>query len=285
MTGFGKTATEINDKKISIEMRSLNSKQLDLTLKLPAFLREKESELRNYVSKEVERGKCELMIVSESHGEALFAVNEELFKQYFIQLKKLSDETNSSHTDVFGHVLSLPEVVKSPRSELEPEYFLILFSAVEECVKRFQAYRISEGNSIAADMNACIERISLKLSAIKELDERRIPKIKERITNRLAELKGDAGFDANRLEQEMIFYIEKLDINEEKSRLASHISYFKQTMEEEHSQGRKLGFITQEIGREINTIGSKANDAEIQQLVVQMKDDLEKIKEQLNNVL
>ncbi len=285
MTGFGKAQATLPDKKLSIELRSLNSKQFDLTLKIPSFLREKESELRAFLSKEMERGKAECYISLESGVDKPVAINRELFKFYYNELLAISRDVKADTEGIFRIAATMPDVIRPEKDELDPEYWIIIYSAMELAAENFIQFRENEGRTIETDLNERLAGIQTGLDDIAELDANRVERIKERISNRLRDLAADQQFDPNRLELEMVYYVEKLDINEEKVRLSAHLQYFHDILEEPTSQGRKLGFIAQEMGREINTIGSKANDAAIQQIVVRMKDELEKIKEQLNNVL
>ena len=283
MTGFGKATTTSKGKKISVEIRSLNSKQLDLNLRIPGVFREKENEIRGLISKECERGKIDFSIfVEEEKGNGLPFLNKKLAKQYFLELKTLANELKAGKENLFEIVLKMPEVMKPERTEPDASGWKVIKNCLEKSLKEFIQFRNDEGKALQKELEKRIHLVIKNLLAISALDEKRIPFLRKKIRNSVSELKDK--IDENRFEQELIFYIEKLDITEEKVRLKTHCDYFLKTMKEE-SSGRKLNFISQEIGREINTIGSKANDAGIQKLVVQMKDELEKIKEQLNNVL
>ena len=287
MTGFGKAVNEIPGKKITVEIRSLNSKQLDLNLRMPYLYKEKELELRTDMSKQLERGKVDINIYAESTSETLpVALNKELAKTYYKELQSLSTELNENGNDSLSLVIKMPEVMKAEREvqELNEEEWKQVKTTVDKAVEAFQKFRDDEGNTLAKEFESRIAIIGSLLLEIVKLDSLRIANIKERIKTNLAEVIEKDKIDINRFEQELIYYIEKLDITEEKLRLKTHLDYFTSTMNEP-SSGRKLGFISQEIGREINTIGSKANDAGLQKLVVQMKDELEKIKEQMLNVL
>lgn len=287
MTGFGKAINENNGKKITVEMRSLNSKQLDLNLRLPYTYKEKEIELRTELSKQAERGKLDVTIYVESLEEtAPVLINKSLAKIYHSELKLLAKEFEETNHDLLPLVLKMPDVMKAERETIvldESEWKGIKL-AVEKAMEAFQQFRSDEGKTLSKEFESRIAIVASLLLEVIALDNLRIPNIKERIKTNLTEAVGKEKIDANRFEQELIYYIEKLDITEEKLRLKTHLNYFIATMKEP-SNGRKLGFITQEIGREINTIGSKANDSGIQKLVVQMKDEIEKIKEQLLNVL
>lgn len=285
MTGFGKANRENNKLTISAEIKSLNSKGLDLSIRLPFIFKEKEMELRNELQKIIERGKVELNISTEyKQNQSGLRINTELAKEYHQQLQELANELNEKQSNLFTEVLKMPEVIKNDKKEFNEEDWNLVRETVFEAVQCMQQFRKDEGRSIATDFNAQLLSILQKLEEVKVHDADRIDAIKKRIKNNLADVISKNVFDENRFEQELIYYIEKIDINEEKVRLATHCNYFLATMKEP-ACGRKLNFIAQEIGREINTIGSKANDARIQRLVVEMKDELEKIKEQTNNVL
>lgn len=285
MTGFGKATSESETKTITIEIRSLNSKGADINLRLSSSIRNYELELRNELTKQLERGKIDLSIYIEGkQQDTPVEINVELAKSYHAQLKKLAVELNEPLTDSLQQVLKFPDVLKNERKEADENEWNNIKQCVAIAIKDLNDFRAKEGQSIKKDFEDHLSNINNSLEEIKKLDAQRILAIKTRIKNNLQEILGKDKYDENRLEQELIFYVEKLDINEEKVRLKTHLDYFITTMNEA-STGRKLNFIAQEIGREINTIGSKANDAGIQKLVVMMKDELEKIKEQINNVL
>jgi uncharacterized protein (TIGR00255 family) len=285
MTGFGKATKEFENKMVSVEIRSLNSKNLDLNLRLSSTYRDKEHELKSELNKLLERGKVDLSVYIESKtAETPVEINIPLAKSYHAKLKELAKELNEPENNLFSHVLKMPDVLKSERKEPNEEDWKDVYSVILEATKALIAFRSDEGKSIEKDFMDRIGIISSSLESIKKHDASRIQNIKDRIHKNLEEVVGSEKVDKNRFEQELIYYIEKLDINEEKVRLQTHLDYFIKTMKEP-AGGRKLNFIGQEIGREINTIGSKANDAEMQKLVVLMKDELEKIKEQTNNVL
>lgn len=286
MTGFGKSITEVTGKKINVEIRSLNSKQLDLNFRIPYIYKEKELELRSEVSKQVERGKVDVGIYLENlQDTAPVAINKTLAKFYYKELEGLSNELNEVQ-NLLPLVLKMPEVLKAEKEivELDEAEWKEVRKVVDQAIEAFQKFRSDEGRTLEKEFKSRIAIIASLLQEVVALDGLRINNIKERIKNNLSEIIDKEKIDQNRFEQELIYYIEKLDITEEKLRLKTHLDYFIATMEEA-AAGRKLGFITQEIGREINTIGSKANDSAIQKLVVQMKDELEKVKEQLLNVL
>ncbi len=285
MTGFGKATKEFDNKIVSVEIRSLNSKNLDLSLRLSSIYRDKEQELKSELLKLMERGKVDLSVYVENKTEETpVDINIPLAKAYYVQLKKLATELNEPSTDLFKHVLKMPDVLKSERKEPNEQDWKDIYSVVMEAVKALNKFREDEGKSIEKDFLTHVGIIATSLENIKQHDASRVQAIKDRIQKNLDEFVGSEKVDKNRFEQELIYYIEKLDINEEKVRLQTHLDYFMETMKEPGG-GRKLNFIGQEIGREINTIGSKANDATMQKMVVLMKDELEKIKEQTNNVL
>lgn len=285
MTGFGKASQELSDKTINIEIRSLNSKSADISLRLSSGLRNYELELRNEISKQLERGKIDLSIFIESKkAEMPVEINVELAKAYHKQLKNLALELNEPIANVLQQVLKFPDVLKNERKETDENEWKLIKHCLNSALDELNNFRDIEGLSLKKDFEIRISKINTCLEEIKTLDLIRINAIKNRIKNNIEEVIGKSNLDENRFEQELIYYIEKLDINEEKVRLKTHLDYFIETCNEK-SAGRKLNFISQEIGREINTIGSKANDAQIQKLVVLMKDELEKIKEQANNVL
>ncbi len=287
MTGFGKSVTEIPGKKVTVEVRSLNSKALDLNLRLPYLYKEKELGLRSDISKQIERGKIDLSVYTESTQETLpIAINKTLIKTYYKELKALADEMNESNSNLLALALKMPDVMKAEREvvELDEAEWEQVKIAIDKAIDAFQKFRSDEGKILDKEFQTRIGIIYGLLADVLRMDSARVESVRARIKNNIAELVEKEKIDENRFEQELIYYIEKLDITEEKLRLKTHLDYFMNTLQEPAS-GRKLGFISQEIGREINTIGSKANDAGIQKLVVQMKDELEKIKEQLLNVL
>ena len=287
MTGFGKALAEVSGKKVNVEIRSLNSKQLDLNIRMPYLYKEKELEMRSEVAKQLERGKVDITIYLESMQDELpIAINKKLAKFYFQELKSLAEEVKENNQNLLSLVLKMPEVMKADKEivELDEAEWAEIKKTVDAAVVAFQKFRLDEGQTLAKELRSRIAIVGSLLQEVVSLDGLRINNIKERIKTNLAEAIEKERIDQNRFEQELIYYIEKLDITEEKLRLKTHLDYFNSTMDEPAS-GRKLGFITQEIGREINTIGSKANDSAIQKLVVKMKDELEKIKEQLLNIL
>lgn len=285
MTGFGKATKEFENKTVNVEIRSLNSKTMDLSLRLSSTYRDKEYELKSEITKLLERGKVDLSVYVESKiVETPVEINIDLAKTYYNKLKQLATELNEPATNLMSHVLKMPDVLKSERKEPNEQDWKDILQVVFAAVADLNKFREDEGKSIEIDFENRLAIINDSLEKIKVHDANRIQNIKDRIKKNLDEVVGKDNIDNNRFEQELIYYIEKLDINEEKVRLKTHLDYFIKTMKEP-AGGRKLNFIGQEIGREVNTIGSKANDAEMQKMVVLMKDELEKIKEQTNNVL
>ena len=286
MTGYGKAICEASFKKITIEIKSLNSKQLDMNTKLPWQYKEKEYEIRNIISQKLIRGKVDFSMYVETLGQEISAaINKTAVINYYNQFKEIAAELNvTPDNQIFAAIMKLPEAFKNDKEIPEEEWNLVL-EKIDEALQLLDCFRIEEGNSIMTDMRNCIEKILSLLTNIGAHDEERIKKMREKLNVLLEENIGSENIDKNRFEQELIYYIEKLDINEEKVRLKTHCDYFLETLKSNSPNGRLLNFICQEIGREINTIGSKANDAVIQKLVVLMKDELEKIKEQTLNVL
>lgn len=287
MTGFGKSVVTIPNKKITVGIKSLNSKQLDISARVPAIFREKELELRNLIASVVERGKVDFQIYSESIGaETTVSLNIPLMAAYKAQVEEMARQLGIPWPDDwYGVLLRFPETVKSELpAALTDEESEALFNATREAIDGLMQFRAKEGKKLEEFFTKKISNIRELLSSVDPYEKERVVKIRARIEENLAKI-DSVTFDKNRLEQEMIFYIEKLDINEEKQRLAQHLNYFMETMEHGNGQGKKLGFISQEMGREINTLGSKSNHAELQKIVVKMKDELEQIKEQVLNVM
>lgn len=287
MTGFGKSVVKLPNKKITVELKSLNGKQFDLSVKLPAVYREKELELRNMVARRLERGKVDMSICVETiQAEPSTAFNTPVLAQYKKQIELLAKELSLPvPEDMLRMLLRLPDAMKTELpAALEEEESRALASAVEGAIDALMQYRRKEGEKLESFFAEKIANIRCRLEEIALLEQERVPKIRARIEESLAKI-GQADYDKSRLEQEMIYYIEKLDVNEEKQRLAQHLEYFMETMASKPGQGKKLGFISQEMGREINTLGSKSNHAGMQKLVVKMKDNLEQIKEQVLNVM
>jgi len=287
MTGYGKSIAETPQKKITIEIKSLNSKQLDLNSKIPWLYKEKELEIKSLVSQKLERGKIDLSIYCDNlDDEYIPVINKSVVRNYFNQLKEISDELNLDLNEhILSTILKLPESLKTEKHELDEEEWEFVKRQLLEAINMLDIYRIEEGNALEKDIRNNIDRIVSLLHKIESFEEGRITKVREKLLSILNENLKSENIDKNRFEQELIFYLEKFDINEEKVRLRKHCEYFLESLGTPSPNGKILSFITQEIGREINTIGSKANDASIQKLVVMMKDDLEKIKEQTLNVL
>jgi uncharacterized protein (TIGR00255 family) len=287
MTGYGKAVAETKQKKITIEIKSLNSKQLDLNLKFPWLYKEKEPEIRNMVSQKLDRGKIDLTIYFDVLDEDVATViNKAAVKSYYKQFKEIASELQINLDDqIFTAIMKLPDTLKTNKQEIDEDEWEMTKNKVIESIDMLNAYRIEEGNSIMTDLNKCVGKILTLLQTIETFEHGRITKVREKLKAILEENIGTENIDKNRFEQELIFYLEKYDINEEKVRLKTHCDYFLETINTTSPNGKILNFIAQEIGREINTIGSKANDASIQKLVVMMKDELEKIKEQTLNVL
>jgi uncharacterized protein (TIGR00255 family) len=286
MTGFGRAVLELPNRKVSIEIRALNSKQLDLNLKLPMIYREKESDIRTHLSSQLERGKVDCYINVESNGSTQPALNEKLALEYAEMLKNLARKMGQTQEpDYLSLVMRMPEVMNAETDGLEEEEWIALEKAILAATLELDMFRDQEGKLLSKELGERVDKIIMLLESVNPLEARRMELKREKLQKWVDEFSDKAVFDQNRFEQEMIFYLEKMDFTEEKVRLKQHCEYFKTTMQEKEGNGRKLNFITQEMGREINTLGAKANDADIQKIVVQMKDELEKVKEQLANVL
>ena len=284
MTGFGKSNGVFESKKVSVEIRSLNSKGLDLSLKIASPYRDLETDIRKILSENLDRGKVDIGIFIESTNESLNnIINNEVATKYYSAIKKLNESWGEAPQDYLSIVLRMPEVLNTQTAELTEEEKNWILNLVEETCGKLNDFRAQEGAALKKEFELRIGEIRLLLSQIEAFEDIRILQIKERILKGLKELE-HPGLDQNRLEQEMIFYLEKLDVSEEKMRLTNHLNYFIETMSSPLS-GKKLGFIAQELGREINTLGSKSNNGDMQRLVVEMKDNLEKIKEQVLNTL
>ncbi|GAA4311144.1 YicC family protein [Pontixanthobacter gangjinensis] len=281
MTGFGKSITQIPNKKITVELKSLNSKNFDLNARIPSQYREKELDLRTIISNSLGRGKVDLSIYVEYTGEQTSTnVNTEVVKNYMNQLR---DIVNASEVELLKMAVKMPDALKTERDEIDEEELKAIEGAVKDALTEINSFRTDEGKALEKDLKLRISNIQDLLEQVIKMDPDRIDGVRERLRKGIEEIKEQA--DENRFEQEIVYYIEKFDITEEKVRLENHLDYFQKTLDSKDSNGRKLAFISQEIGREINTIGSKSNYAPMQQLVVQMKDELEKIKEQILNVL
>jgi uncharacterized protein (TIGR00255 family) len=286
MTGFGKASGTYKNKKITVELKSLNSKNLDLYVRLLPIYKSKEISLRKYIANELDRGKIECIINVETNGESKnYTINKELAGKYYAELVDLGHFLEIPTTDVMNTLLKMPDIFATEDSEVDDAEFDFLFDLLKEAVKNLNEFRSEEGRALSAEFSLRINSIKDAFSQVPNYEKARIDDIKNRIESNLEEFVGGAKVDKNRFEQELIYYIEKIDIAEEKQRLSKHLDYFLEILDQPKSQGKKLGFIGQEIGREINTLGSKAYHSEMQKLVVQMKDDLEKIKEQVLNTL
>ena len=286
MTGFGKAEVTIGHLHVNIEIRSLNSKFLDLTLKIPTVFKEIDSSLRSIIKNELNRGKIELAIHYEKiNSSSKITINKEQLKNYYNQLKEISAELNNQNNEDFmGYALKLPEVIQHQKETVDKQSNEILLNAVEQACKDLKSFREKEGESLQKELLNYVNSIQDNLAKINPFEKERLPKVKQKLLRSIEELNLKSQIDEKRLEQELIYYAEKLDLTEEKVRLKEHCIHFMETLKEINS-GKKLGFITQEMGREINTIGSKAHHLSIQKIVVEMKDELEKIKEQVLNIL
>lgn len=281
MTGFGKQVLQLPGKKITVELKSLNSRNLDLNARVPQAYREKELDFRNTIARALERGKIDFSLYVEANGEAATArINEGVVRDYMDQLGRLA---GGEQVQLLEMALRLPDTLRTEKEEIDPEEYEAIQQALKAALDGLQAFRSEEGKALEADFTARVQNIQSLLGEVESLDGDRLAAVRQRLEKAVAELKETV--DANRFEQELIYYLEKYDITEEKVRLSKHLDYFLSTLQAPQSHGKKLGFICQEIGREINTIGSKANHAPMQRVVVQMKDELEKIKEQMLNVL
>ncbi len=286
MTGFGKSVAKLENKLVTVEIRSLNNKQLDLTLRLPPLLRDNEPGIRAAIGRVVERGKVELTISIDFTGSELPAtINRPVATAFYNELKSLAAELGASNQDLLSMVMKMPEVTRLSKDEISESEWNLIFAALEEALEQLDEFRKHEGNLLEQDFILRINTIQSLLKEVEPFEQQRNTELREKLRSSFADFIENNTFDANRFEQEIIYYLEKLDITEEKVRLAKHCNYFLDTINENLSNGRKLSFVSQEIGREINTLGSKANNADIQKLVVKMKDELEKIKEQLANIL
>ena len=286
MTGFGKVTAELPSKKVIVEIKALNSKQLDLSTRIPSIYKDKEMELRSLLLQSLERGKVEFNIFIEYIGkDTPTQINLAAVENYYNQINEIAEKLNISvPNDCFQTLLRMPDAIKSETLEPDESEWGVVLETVKDAIKHLCDFRIQEGAMLQKLFEQKIANIATLLKEVEKYEGERIEKIKARIMDNLQKI-AEKDYDKNRFEQEMIYYIEKLDVNEEKNRLDNHLKYFISTMESGHGQGKKLGFIAQEMGREINTLGSKSNHAEMQKIVVQMKDELEQIKEQVLNVL
>ncbi len=288
MTGFGKAETQFNGKNITVEVRSLNSKQLDLNVKTPMIYRDREYDIRNILANKLIRGKVDFFINYEEKKESSAApINSGVFKSYYDQLQKISSDCKIPISDepVIQTILRLPDVLKIEKIETTDEEWKTVFDCIDRAVEKIIVFRNQEGKALEKDIIGRVQLIESLLEKVEPYEKLRIETVRDRLNENLKNIGKEIKIDNDRFEQELIYYLEKMDITEEKVRLRNHCEYFINTAKEDHPVGRKLGFITQEMGREINTLGSKANQADIQKIVVLMKDELEKIKEQTLNIL
>ena len=287
MTGYGKATAETSQKKITFEIKSLNSKQLDINTKIPWLYKEKEPEIRNIINQKLDRGKIDLAIYFDIlEDEVIPVINKSVVRNYYAQLKEIAEELRINLDDqILTTIMKLPDALKTEKPELSQSEWNLASHNLIESINILDLYRAEEGKSIESDLRKCLSGIISALEQIEKFEPGRITKVREKLIAILEENTGTENIDKNRFEQELIFYLEKYDFNEEKVRLRKHCEYFLETIDSPSPNGKTLSFIAQEMGREINTIGSKANDASIQKLVVMMKDELEKIKEQTLNIL
>jgi uncharacterized protein (TIGR00255 family) len=285
MTGFGKAVKELPNRKISVEIKSLNGKQLDISSRISAAYKEKEMDIRTLLAQTIERGKVDVSVVADHAGDAASStLNADAIERYYKEILQIAKKIGiKPPKDVLSQILQLPEATQVESSGVDEKEWALVKATIEEALRAFQEFRKQEGRMLESVFAEKIKAIGTLLLEVEKYDTDRIKKIRARLLDNAKQL--DVTYDENRFEQELIFYIERLDISEEKSRLNNHLKYFSETMRNESSQGRKLGFISQEMGREINTLGSKSNHVEMQQIVVRMKDELEQIKEQILNVL
>jgi uncharacterized protein (TIGR00255 family) len=287
MTGYGRATGSFGEKTITTEVRALNSKMTDLKLRLPGDYKEKEVELRKLVTDHAERGKIDVVVdVQNADGAAAVSLNESLFRGYHRELNRLAGELGIGQTDMLQAILRIPNVVAAQSGEVDEEEWAVICGVVTQALENFKNFRRQEGKALETDLKLRVANILQLLMEVAPFEQERFERMRERLRNNMEEAVGKESLDSNRFEQEILYYLEKMDITEEKVRLEQHCKYFLEQMDNvKQPAGRTLGFISQEMGREINTLGAKAYDAEIQKLVVQMKDELEKIKEQLANVL
>jgi uncharacterized protein (TIGR00255 family) len=286
MTGFGNAVAEFGSKTISVDIRSLNSKFFDLTLRVPSAYKEKDMEMRTMLNRELERGKVEVYIsIDSSEPQRKSLINKDIVRQYHSELKSLNEELKINSGDYLSTILRLPDALNMEEEHFDEEEFGQINETLQKAIRAFNGFRDKEGKFMEKDLRERIDAIEENLKKIEPLEAGRIENIRRRLADQLKESAAKDAVDKNRFEQEVLYYLEKMDITEEKVRLRSHCNYFLETMNDPQSNGKKIGFISQEMGREINTLGAKANDAAIQKFVVQMKDELEKIKELMMNIL
>lgn len=288
MTGYGKASCEYANRKITVEVKSLNSKQMDINTRIAAVYRDKELEIRNLVAQQLERGKVDFTLTIEEKGASGTLVNQAVVANYYQQLQQVADNLHIAMPEnILDTIMKLPDALKTDNATTSDDEWQAVQKVVLAALDQLTAFRTQEGRALQQMFDKKLERIGALLAEVEPFEKGRVQKIRDNIEKSLQDLSNDKkiDIDRNRFEQEMIFYIEKLDINEEKVRLRNHLKYFAETMQTEHAAGKKLGFIAQEMGREINTLGSKSNQSEMQIIVVKMKDELEQIKEQVLNVL
>lgn len=287
MTGYGRAAAAVGDKTIAVEIRTVNSKLTDVKLRLPGDFKEREIELRKLIVDHAERGKIDLILdIQQADGATSVNINESLFRGYYREISRLMQEMNLPPGDLLQSIIRIPNVVSMPVGDINDEEWHAICHTVTLALEQLKIFRLHEGKALEADLRVRVANILLALSDVDHYEKDRVSRMRERLRNNLEEFVGRDNVDANRFEQEILYYLEKMDITEEKVRLEQHCKYFLEQIDDKQiSGGRTLGFISQEMGREINTLGAKAYDADIQKLVVAMKDELEKIKEQLANVL
>lgn len=285
MTGYGKSSCRIGDKVYTVEVKTLNSKFLDLNMRIPFSLKEKDIEVRKDITTRMERGKIDLTMGSDTGGNKTANINRDVAKSYYDELSSLANELGAKDTDIFNLVMKFPEITSGGRSEISDDEYFILRGAIDTAIDNCDEFRRIEGKQLEKELKIRSAELAKFADEIELIDPDRMERMRARLMDGLADVISKNRLDENRLEQELIFYVEKLDVTEEKVRLRAHIKYFDEMLGASENTGKKLGFITQEMGREVNTIGSKANDAQIQKIVVQMKDGIEKIKEQLLNIL
>lgn len=286
MTGYGRSEGVVGNKKFTIEVRSLNSKQLDLNLRMPSIYKEKEMDLRKFLSKQLTRGKIDVSIFYESQGtEKKVSINKSLMESYFEDFKEVGEKFGQENIDYLSLMIRIPEILKTEREDLDEEEWKAVFDMIQSAVERLNKYRAEEGEDVQTEFSQRINKILELRDSLEGPLKSRMDGVKSRINNNLNEFIDRSKIDQNRFEQELIYYLERLDVSEEQQRLLSNCEHFIEVLNSKESSGKKLGFVCQEIGREVNTLGSKANNSDIQQIVVEMKNELEKIKEQVLNIL
>lgn len=286
MTGYGKATCEYANKKITVEVKSLNSKQMDINTRIAAVYREKELEIRNLITQQLERGKVDFALTVEENGASATLINQAVVANYYRQMQHIADQLQiPMPANSFDTILRLPDALKTDNGAISDDEWETVRKTVLAALAQLTAFRTQEGRALQTMFTQKLERIGALLAEVEPYEKGRVAKIRGHIEDALKEIAEKVAVDRNRFEQELIYYIEKLDVNEEKVRLRNHLKYFAETMDNEHAAGKKLGFIAQEMGREINTLGSKSNQSEMQIIVVKMKDELEQIKEQVLNVL